>query len=61
MKELFHRYEVKDWDGVEFNINKYHELNRIVVKKCIEYYVRYWKERNIEHNDEIKQRKRVIK
>ena len=41
MKELFHGYVVKDWDRVEFNMNKYHELNRIIAKKWMEYYVIY--------------------
>ena len=61
MKDLFRGYVVKYWKGVELNTNKHHELNKMVVKKCVECYVGCWKERNIEHNDEKKQRKRVIK
>ena len=57
MRELFRRYAVKDWSRVEFSMNKYHKLNRIVTKKCVEYCIRCWKERNVEYNDEIKQRK----
>ena len=41
MKELFRGYVIKYWNRVEFNTKKYHKLNRIVIKKCVEYYVRY--------------------
>ena len=43
MKELFRGYIVQVWQGVEFNSVKYHELNRIVVRKCVEYYVKCWR------------------
>jgi len=61
MKELFRGYIVQVWNGVQLNSVKYHELNRIVVRKCVEYYVKCWKERNEESRNEIKQRERVIR
>jgi len=61
MKELFRGYIVQVWQGVEFNNVKYHELNRIVVRKCVEYYVKCWKERNEENRNEPKQRDRMKK
>ena len=39
----------------------YKKLNRISVKRCVEYYDKCWKHRNNEYHDEEKQRKRLIK
>ena len=61
MKELFRGYVVRNGEGADYNERKYSQLNKIVVKTCVEYYAACWKERNIEHHDEVKQRKRVVK
>ena len=61
MKELFRGHVVRDWEGADHNEMKHRQLNKIVVKKCVEYYAACWKERNIEHHDEEKQRNRVLK
>ena len=60
MKELFRRCTVKAWKGVHFSTIKYREVNKIVVIKCVEYYVKCWKHRNEYMHDENKQRERVI-
>jgi len=60
MKELFRGYIVKVWFGTQFNSLKYHNLNKIIAKKCVEYYLKCWKERNEEYKNEEKQRQRII-
>ena len=52
---------VKDQDGVDLQIQKYRVLDKIVVKKYVEYYAVCWKEYNKEYHDEAKQRSRVVK
>ena len=61
MMKLFCGYVVRDQEGVDHNTKKCKELNKIVIKKCIEYYIVCQKERKKEHYDEIKQRNRVLK
>ena len=60
MKELFRGHDAKAWKGVDFSRMKYKELNKIVVVKCVECYVKCWKHRNECVHDEDKKRKRVI-
>ena len=54
IKHLFRDYIVKVWQGENFSSNRYHELNKIIVRNCIEYYMIYWKDRNDALHDEIK-------
>ena len=54
MKELFRGYVVKVWFGVQFNSLKYHNLNKIIAKKCVEYYLQCWKDRNKDYKNEDK-------
>ena len=60
MKELFRRCVVKAWKGVDFSRTKYKEVNKIVVIKCVECYMKCCKHRNECIHDEDKQWKRVI-
>ena len=46
MQELFRGYVVIDWEGTNLKNEKYKKLNRISVKRCIEYYNKYQKQRN---------------
>ena len=61
MKELFRGFVVKVWFGVQLNDPKYHHLNKIIVKKCVNYYLQCWKDRNEDHMNEEKQRTRVLR
>ena len=40
MKELFRGHMVVDWERVQINSAKHRALNKIVVKKCVEYYMK---------------------
>ena len=40
IKELFQGYVVKVWIGVNISSDKYRKLNKIVVRKCVEFYVK---------------------
>ena len=51
MRELFQGYIVVVWEGTDINIDKYRVLNKIVVKKCVEFYVKCWKYRNEAYHD----------
>ena len=46
MQELFRGYVAVVWEGTNLNSKKYRMLNKIVAKKCVEFYMKYWKERN---------------
>ena len=53
MQELFRGYIVVVQDGTNLRSKKYSVLNKIVTKKCVEFYVQCWKHRNkIFHNEE---------
>ena len=57
---LFRGYPVKVWKGVNFQQNKYREINKILNKHSILYYVKCWKDRNEHFHDEGKQKERVL-
>ena len=40
MQELFRGYVVVVWKGTNFSSTKYNVLNKIVAKKCVEFYVK---------------------
>ena len=61
MQELFRGYVVVVWKGTNFSSTKYNVLNKIVAKKCVEFYVKCQKQRNKIYHDEHKQRERVEK
>ena len=46
--------------GSDFSQTKYNEYNKILIKLCTNYYVQYWKDRNIELYNSKMQRKRLI-
>ena len=51
MKELFRGYVVLDWLEVDLRCRKYKKFNKIVVKRCVEFYNECWKNRNeVSHN-----------
>ena len=37
MRSLFRGYVVKVWKGSDFSIRKYHHLNKILAKHCMNY------------------------
>ena len=51
MKELFRGYIVKVWFGININSDIYRALNKVVVRKCVEFYVKCWKYRNEAYHD----------
>ena len=61
MKELFRGCVVKMWEGTNANCNKYKVLNKIVVRRCAECYVKCWKNRNDAYYDEDRQKERIKK
>ena len=61
MQELFRGHVAIDWEGTNLNTNKFKKLNKIIVRKCVEFYVKCWKERNEEHHNDDKQRNRLMK
>ena len=61
MKELFRGYVVAMWEGTNVNSKKFKTMNKIVVKRCVEHYVKCWKHRNEAYNDEEKQKERMKK
>ena len=61
MKELFRGYVVVVREGTNINSDKCKVLNKIVVQKCVEFYVKYQKHRNKIYCNEEKQNNRVKK
>ena len=61
MQELFRGYVVVVWEGTELRSKKYSVLNKIIAKKCMEFYVKCWKQRNEILYDENKQREYIKK
>ena len=61
MQQLFCRYVVKVWKGSNFNQEKYHSLNKIIVRHCVQYYIKCWKYQNKIYHDSEEQRKRAVK
>ena len=61
MKELFRGCVMKMWEGTNVNCNKCKVLNKRVVRRCAEYYLKYWKNRNDAYHDEDRQNKRIKK
>ena len=51
---------VKDWKGSNFQCNKYSVLNKILVYYSVQFYKDYWKYRNEEYHDPLKQRNRIL-
>lgn len=47
IRDLFRGFVVKVWKGVDFSYEKYHSLNKILVRHCIQFYNEYWLHRNV--------------
>ena len=45
-KALFHSFVVQAWNRNNFEGTKYRECNKVLSKKCIEYYYKCWIHRN---------------
>ena len=60
MKYLFRGFSMEAWKGIEFSRNKHTCYNKIVNQNCMNYYYKYWKDRNEKLHDEIVQRKIII-
>ena len=56
MQELFWGFVVIVWEEADLNSKKYSVLNKIVIKKCREFYVKCWKDRNKIFHSKNKQR-----
>ena len=59
-KLLFWGYIVENWFDLGI-INKYKELNKIIVRECVEFYNTIWKQRNEIHHSWEKQHEFLIK
>ena len=59
--ELLRGHVALDWEGTNLHCKKCERLNKIIARKCVEFYAEYWKHRNVEFYDEEKQRDRLIK
>ena len=60
LKHFFLRFSIKAWKGIDFDGNKHTTYNAIVNQNYINYYCKYWKDKNEKLHDEDVQRKRVI-
>jgi len=41
IQHLFCRYIIKVWQGTNFGSNKYHDINKIIIRNCIKFYMIY--------------------
>ena len=58
MAKLFRRHIVKVQKDINFRLDKYKTLNLVVVKIHVQYYQKYWMNRNkAYHNMEVQQKK----
>ena len=60
MKHVFRGFSIKAWKGTDFSGNKHITYNRIVNQHCMNYYCKFWKDKNETMHDEVVQRKRVV-
>ena len=44
--KIFRGYIVKNWHGDDEDCESHHEINKIIVKKSVEFYVKFWNHRN---------------
>ena len=61
MSELFRGHVVKLWFDTDMRSDVHRSLNKIVVRKCVEFYYKCWKHRNEAHHDAEKQKIRIRK
>ena len=60
MKYLFRGISIRDWFSVSFGMNKYIQLNRIINKHYVNFYILYWQHRNNVLHNRFEQRLRII-
>ena len=60
MQNLFRGCVIKDWVGTNFSTTKHRNLNKIVARKCAEYYNKCWIQRNEVSYNEIKHKERIV-
>ena len=58
--KIFRVYVVKDWYGDEEDCESYPEINKIIVKKSVEFYAKCWDHRNSCLNESETKRKMVM-
>ena len=46
MKEIFRGFVVKDWEGSNFNCEKFRELNKVLIVNAVLFYKECWAHRN---------------
>ena len=52
---------MKAWIGVDMSCTKCRELNKIVTRKCTDFYAQCWKYRNEAYHNEEKQVERMCR
>ena len=60
MDQIFRRFVVKDWKGVEFHYSKHNVLNKTLVHHLMYFHRNYQKHRNGACHDPMKQKSRII-
>ena len=48
---MFRGYVIKAWTENNFNVTKYYEYNKIIIKLYLEFYYKCWMYRNKSLND----------
>ena len=61
IKEIFRGFIVKDWEGSNFNSERFRELNKVLVVNAVLFYKECWTSRNECNFNEEQQRNRVMK
>jgi hypothetical protein len=60
MKYLFRGISIRDWFSMSFGMNKYIQLNYIINKHYMNFYILYWQHRNNVLHNRFEQRLRII-
>ena len=58
--KIFRGYIVKDWHGDDEDCESCHEINKIIVKKIVDFYAKFWDHRNSCLNESETKRKMVV-
>ena len=56
MSSLFRGHVSKAWKRVNFNFDKYRQVNKILIQHCVKHYELYWDNKNKAYHDENMQR-----
>ena len=59
MKDLFRGCIVKVWFGIDMSSDIHRSANKVIVRKCVEFYAKCWKHRNEAYHDKEKQKIRI--